>query len=80
MWEAIEPTRNQFNETYLDEVESLVNRLGQAGIYTLIDAHQDAISKATCGEGIPDYYANEVLAKNEIYGLGHHTDRILAWL
>jgi len=25
--------------TYLDEVESLINRLGQRGIYTLVDMH-----------------------------------------
>jgi len=39
MWEAVERTPGQYNMTYLDEVESLINRLGQRGIYTLVDMH-----------------------------------------
>jgi aryl-phospho-beta-D-glucosidase BglC (GH1 family) len=39
MWEAVERTAGKYDDTYLDKVEDLVNRLGQAGIYTLIDAH-----------------------------------------
>jgi hypothetical protein len=34
-----------------------VNRLGEAGIYTLVDSHQDAITRKTCGEGMPGFYA-----------------------
>ena len=45
--------------TYLDEVESLVNRLGQKGIYTILDAHQDILARRLCGEGIPDFYAQQ---------------------
>lgn len=57
MWEAVERTQATFNQTYLDEVESLVNRLGQKGIYTLIDAHQDVLARRICGEGMPNFYA-----------------------
>ncbi len=39
MWEAVERAPGQYNLTYLDEVESLINRLGEKGIYTLVDAH-----------------------------------------
>ena len=39
MWEAVERTPGQYNMTYLDEVESLIKRLGQRGIYTLVDMH-----------------------------------------
>jgi len=39
MWEAVERTPGVFNETYLDEVDKLINRLGEKGIYTLVDAH-----------------------------------------
>ena len=28
MWEAVERSQGTFNQSYLDEVESLVNRLG----------------------------------------------------
>jgi len=57
MWEAVERTPGQFNQTYLAEVESLINRLGQKGIYTLVDAHQDILARRICGEGIPNFYA-----------------------
>ena len=39
MWEAVERTPGAFNLTYLGEVEKLINRLGEKGIYTLVDAH-----------------------------------------
>ena len=60
MWEAVERSPGQYNETYLDDVESLINRLGQKGIYTLVDAHQDILARKICGEGIPNFYANNL--------------------
>jgi len=39
MWEAVERAPGWYNDTYLDQVESLINRLGQRGIYSLVDAH-----------------------------------------
>ncbi len=57
MWEAVESSPNQYNDTYLDAVEVLINKLGQRGIYTLVDAHQDVLARRLCGEGIPNFYA-----------------------
>ena len=39
MWEAVERTPGQYDEAYLDQVEQLINNLGEAGIYTLVDMH-----------------------------------------
>lgn len=39
MWEAVEKKPNFYDYDYLDRVEILINRLGEAGIYTLVDAH-----------------------------------------
>ena len=39
MWEAVERAPGVYNESYLDDVEELVNKLGAKGIYTLVDAH-----------------------------------------
>ena len=39
MWEAVERTEGTYDDAYLDKVEELVNKLGDAGIYTLVDAH-----------------------------------------
>ena len=57
MWEAVESAPSHYNDTYLDAVEVLINKLGQRVIYTLVDAHQDVLARKHCGEGIPNFYA-----------------------
>ena len=57
MWPGFEPSPGSFNASYLAELTRVVVAAGAAGIYSLLDAHQDALSGATCGEGIPDGYA-----------------------
>jgi endoglycosylceramidase len=39
MWEAVETAPGVYNQTYLDEIEKLINQLGDKGIYTMVDAH-----------------------------------------
>lgn len=39
MWEAVERSAGVYDDAYLDKVETLINKLGAAGIYTLVDAH-----------------------------------------
>ena len=39
MWEAVERAPGSYNATYMDSLEALINKLGDAGIYTLIDMH-----------------------------------------
>eukprot|EP00026_Physarum_polycephalum_P007748 Phypoly_transcript_07814.p1 GENE.Phypoly_transcript_07814~~Phypoly_transcript_07814.p1 ORF type:complete len:482 (+),score=58.45 Phypoly_transcript_07814:61-1506(+) len=53
MWPGVEPTRNQFNTTYLEIVEQVIANMSQHGIYALIDCHQDDLSEKFCGEGVP---------------------------
>lgn len=60
MWEAVERSPDTYNETYLDDVESLINRLGQRGIYSLVDGHQDVLARKICGEGMPNFYASDL--------------------
>lgn len=56
IWEAVEKQVGVYDYEYLKQVNELVTRLGEAGIYTLIDSHQDVLSRRTCGEGMPlDY-------------------------
>jgi endoglycosylceramidase len=61
MWEAVETAPGVYNQTYLDQVERLVNKMGDAGITTLLDAHQDLLARQVCGEGMPIFYAQEVI-------------------
>jgi len=39
MWEAVERQPGVYDYTYLKKVNDLINKLGQKGIYTLVDAH-----------------------------------------
>jgi len=56
MWEAVERSEGVYDDAYLGKVEALINKLGEAGIYTLVDAHQDVWARAVCGEGVPNFY------------------------
>ena len=38
----------------------MINKLGEAGIYTLVDAHQDVFARSICGEGVPDFWAKAI--------------------
>jgi len=39
MWEGVEREAGVYDMAYLDKVEALINKMGEAGIYTLVDAH-----------------------------------------
>ncbi|KAJ3065869.1 hypothetical protein HDU98_010775 [Podochytrium sp. JEL0797] len=53
MWPGVEPVRGQYNMTYLDTLKSIVQMCSDAGIYVLLDFHQDIFSEKFCGEGVP---------------------------
>lgn len=53
MWPGVEPTPGVYNHTYLELMRGLVDDLYAAGIYTIVDFHQDVIAERWCGEGIP---------------------------
>ena len=68
IWEAVETAPGVYNQTYLNEIEKLINNLGTQGIYTMIDSHQDVMSRYACGEGIPDFFAKEVIKNAQCQG------------
>lgn len=39
MWEAVEKEPHKFDQEYLDATNDIINRLGEKGIYTMIDSH-----------------------------------------
>ena len=59
-WAGVEPTNEGYNETYLDEMERLINMAGEHGIYSLIDFHQDLIAEKFCGDGVPTWLMDEL--------------------
>jgi len=59
IWEAVEKKPGVYDFGYLDKIQDIVDRLGNHGIYTIIDSHQDIFSRALCGEGVPTFYFPE---------------------
>lgn len=50
------PERGQIDEAYLDRIETVVGLLGDAGIYVLLDHHQDSFSSVFLGgNGFPEW-------------------------
>ncbi|KAI8612654.1 glycoside hydrolase superfamily [Chytriomyces sp. MP71] len=58
MWAGVEPERGVYNYTYLNTIKTIVQRCSDAGIYVLLDFHQDIFSEKFCGEGVPLWAAN----------------------
>jgi endoglycosylceramidase len=57
-WEAYEPTRCQYNESYLAYYEQVVKWAAERGLYVIVDFHQDAYARHVlggCGEGFPKW-------------------------
>ncbi|WP_407688842.1 cellulase family glycosylhydrolase [Mycobacterium sp. HUMS_1102779] len=53
IWSDLEPEPGVYNTAYLDSIDQTVKTLGNNGIYTIIDLHQDAYSSTFGGEGMP---------------------------
>lgn len=48
-WPGVESSKGVYNHTYLDVLSDFVDVLGKAGIYTILDCHQDVLSPKFCG-------------------------------
>ena len=54
MWPGAMPNGpGQFNASYFNQVERIVDALWKHEIYTIIDLYQDVLSPRICGEGAP---------------------------
>lgn len=54
-WEAIEPVRGKYDESYIDTVVSKIEMLGRHGISVIVDVHQDLYAQRYHGNGFPDW-------------------------
>jgi len=61
MWPGVEPKRGEYNKTYMQEIKKIVSAASDHGIYTLLDMHQDVLSEKFCGEGVPDWAADDLV-------------------
>src|SRR5688572_2330687 len=58
-WAAIEPVRGRYDEAYLDALAERVVWAGQAGLYVIIDLHQDVFGEGFGGDGFPRWTCDE---------------------
>ena len=56
LWEATETAPGVFDMQYLEKLEELVNKFAEYGMVTMLDNHQDLLSRKLCGEGFPHFY------------------------
>lgn len=71
-WEAFEPSPGQYNASYLAYYQTTVANAAAAGLYVVVDVHQDLWSRNTfggCGEGMPLWslppYVTAVTPRND---------------
>jgi endoglycosylceramidase len=55
IYKGVEPTPGVYDEAYLDQIATTVRELSQAGIFVLLDFHQDLYNERFQGEGWPDW-------------------------
>lgn len=52
-WSGLEPHEGQFSEAYLEKIDQVIEFCRDAGLYVLLDFHQDAWSKEIGEDGAP---------------------------
>ncbi|KAF9175811.1 hypothetical protein BGX21_003935 [Mortierella sp. AD011] len=55
-WAGVEPVRGQYNQTFLDISNGIIQKFQDNGIYTLVDQHQDVFAEQLCGHGVPLWF------------------------
>lgn len=59
-WAGAEPTRGQYNQTFLDIMKKQTKLAEEHGLYVLVDVHQDVLARQLCGHGVPDVSAQQL--------------------
>ena len=44
MWSGMEPEDGVYNETYVEIMRDIIDRLADRGVYAMLDMHQDCLS------------------------------------
>ena len=65
-WAGAEPVRGSYNQTFLDIMKQQTKLAEDHGIYVLVDAHQDCLSRHFCGHGTPDVSRGQSMSASSI--------------
>ena len=59
MWPGVMPHKDHVDKGYLDRVLKIIRMCSDNGIYTIVEPHQDEFNERFCGEGAPDWFADQ---------------------
>jgi endoglycosylceramidase len=73
IYSALEPEPGVLSSAYASSIEDTVSALERAGVYTLLDFHQDQMSDAFGGEGFPAWSveADGLPVRKTVFPLGY---------
>lgn len=54
-WDGIEPEPGKIDTLYLQKIDTAITKAKNAGLYVLLDMHQDLYSEKYGGDGAPDW-------------------------
>ena len=54
-WSSAEPTKDQYDDTYLADVDTAIERAAKHGLWVIVDFHQDVFGEAFAEHGIPKW-------------------------
>ena len=55
LWDGIEPQPNQYDTAYFNRIEERLDWCHQAGLFVILDMHQDLYALRYGGDGAPDW-------------------------
>jgi endoglycosylceramidase len=79
IYSALEPEPGVLSSAYVSSIEDTVSTLERAGVYTLLDFHQDQLSDAFGGEGFPAWSveADGLPIRKTVFPLGYTSNPAL---
>jgi endoglycosylceramidase len=54
-WEGYERARGEKDPAYVAATAAVIDQLARVGVYTIVDNHQDLMSRSHCGNGFPPW-------------------------
>lgn len=54
-WDGLEPQPGKYDEAYIDQIVGDIDRFVAAGMWVLVDVHQDVYAAKFCCDGAPDW-------------------------
>jgi endoglycosylceramidase len=73
-WEALEPTKGNYDSVYIGRYRALLDAADRAGMAVIIDFHQDVFQAAFCGDGFPEWGLGDIP-----HGAPHYDCSNLEW-